>query len=65
MQNQNYRVCGVMIDGKNCDMTFHRYLDTAQKQAAKLIKAYDKRSLQIRVEIRFLNQNNKYQLIEG
>lgn len=63
MSNQNYRVCGVKLGGEKTDTTFHRTRDTAEKQAAKLRRAYDKLNLQIIVEIRFRNTDNKWQLI--
>lgn len=63
MSNQNYRVCGVKLGGEKTDTTFHRTRDTADKQAAKLSRAYAKRGFQIIVEIRFRNTSNKWQLV--
>lgn len=62
--NREYKVQGIMIDGERANVTFHRTFNGAYRTARRLSNAYDRRRLQIRVEIRRLGHNGKYWLVD-
>lgn len=62
--NREYKVQGIMIDGARANVTYHRTFSGAQRTACRLDSAYDRRRLQIRVEIRRRGCDGRYWLVD-
>ena len=62
--NREYKTQGVMIDGTRCDISYHRTESGARRAQKRLNAAYCRRRLEIRTEVRQLNDEGKYFLLD-
>ena len=63
--NREYKAQGVMIDGTRTDISYHRTESGARRAQRRLKNAYASRRLQIVVEVRRLNDEGKYAILDS